>query len=103
MTKRVLTVTFMLGFFSFAANAASKKSAHVVLDNTVSVGNHRSAQGDLQDRMDWNGSKWAGNVRQRQMVQNLSGTHHRSEERYGSSSDNRQGQQNVLDRTRASR
>jgi hypothetical protein len=38
MTKRVLAFTFILSFLPFAANAASQNSAHVVLDNTVTVG-----------------------------------------------------------------
>ena len=38
MTKRVLGFTFILAFLPFAANAASKNSAHVVLDSNVTVG-----------------------------------------------------------------
>ena len=38
MTKRVLSFTFILAFLPFAANAASKNSANVVLDNNVTVG-----------------------------------------------------------------
>jgi hypothetical protein len=38
MTKRVLGFTFILAFLPFAANAASKNSANVVLDNNVTVG-----------------------------------------------------------------
>ena len=38
MTKRVLAFTFILAFLPFAANAASKNSANVVLDNSVTVG-----------------------------------------------------------------
>jgi hypothetical protein len=38
MMKRVLAFSFILAFLPFAATAASKNSARVVLDNTVSVG-----------------------------------------------------------------
>ena len=38
MTKRILSFTFILAFVPFAANAASKNSANVVLDNNVTVG-----------------------------------------------------------------
>jgi hypothetical protein len=38
MTKRALAFTFILAFLPFAANAASKNSANVVLDNNVTVG-----------------------------------------------------------------
>jgi hypothetical protein len=38
MTKRVLAFTFILAFLPFAAKAASKNSAHVVLDQNVMVG-----------------------------------------------------------------
>jgi hypothetical protein len=38
MTKRVLTFTFILAILPFAANAASKNSANVVINNDVTVG-----------------------------------------------------------------
>jgi hypothetical protein len=38
MMKRALSFTFILAFLPFAANAASQNSAHIVLDNTVTVG-----------------------------------------------------------------
>jgi hypothetical protein len=38
MTKRALAVAFILSFLPFAANAANKNSAQVVLDNSVTVG-----------------------------------------------------------------
>ena len=38
MTKRVLAFTFILAILPFAANAASKNSANIVLDNNVTVG-----------------------------------------------------------------
>lgn len=38
MTKRVLGFAFILAILPFAANAASKNSGHVVIDNNVTVG-----------------------------------------------------------------
>ena len=79
MTKRVLAFTFILAILPFAANAASKlcpRPNHQRCDGR----NHRSAQGELQSRMDWNRIKWAGNVHQRQMDQNRSRTYRRSPE-----------------------
>jgi len=38
MTKRVLAFTYILAILPFAANAASKNSANIVLDNNVTVG-----------------------------------------------------------------
>ena len=38
MTKRVLAFTFILAILPFAANAASKNTANIVLDSNVTVG-----------------------------------------------------------------
>jgi hypothetical protein len=54
MTKRVLAFTFILASLPFAANAASKKSAHVVLDNTVTVGNTELPKGSY--KVMWTGT-----------------------------------------------
>ena len=54
MTKRVLAFTFILAILPFAANAASKNSANVVINNNVTVGTTELPKGNLQGRMDWN-------------------------------------------------
>jgi hypothetical protein len=54
MTKRVLTFTFILASLPFAANAASKNSAHVVLDNTVTVGTTEVPKGTY--KIVWTGT-----------------------------------------------
>ena len=38
MTKRVLAFTYILAILPFAANAATRNSANIVLDNNVTVG-----------------------------------------------------------------
>src|ERR1700677_3201314 len=45
MTKRVLGFTFILAILPFAANAASKNSANVVIDNNITVGNTELPKG----------------------------------------------------------
>jgi hypothetical protein len=54
MTKRALTLTFILAFLPFAANAASKNSANVVLDNTVTVGTTEVPKGTY--KIVWTGT-----------------------------------------------
>ena len=54
MTKRVLAFTFILASLPFAANAASKNSAHVVLDNAVTVGNTAVPKGSY--KVMWTGT-----------------------------------------------
>ncbi len=54
MTKRVLAFTFILAFLPFAANAASKNSAHVVLENTVTVGTTEVPKGTY--KIVWTGT-----------------------------------------------
>jgi hypothetical protein len=54
MTKRVLSFTFILAFLPFAANAASKNSAHVVLDNNVTVGTTELPKGTY--KVVWTGT-----------------------------------------------
>ena len=54
MTKRVLAFTFILAFLPFAANAASKNSAHVVLNNTVTVGTTELPKGTY--KVEWTGT-----------------------------------------------
>src|ERR1700740_771873 len=54
MTKRVLAITFILAFLPFAANAASKNSAHVVLDSNVRVGNTELPKGTY--KVVWTGT-----------------------------------------------
>ncbi len=83
MTKRVLGFTFILATLPFAANAASKNSANVAIDNNITVGTTELPKGNLQGRVDWTGYKCAGNVHSRQLVQNRSGTYRRRTKRYG--------------------
>src|SRR5271167_2297492 len=54
MTKRVLAFAFILSFLPFAANAASKNSAHVVLDNSVTVGTTEVPKGNY--KVAWTGT-----------------------------------------------
>ncbi len=54
MTKRVLAFTFILAFLPFAANAASKNSAHVVIDNDVTVGTTELPKGAY--KVEWTGT-----------------------------------------------
>jgi hypothetical protein len=52
--KRVLASTFILAFLPFVANAASQNSAHVVLDNDVTVGNTELPKGTY--KVVWTGT-----------------------------------------------
>jgi hypothetical protein len=54
MTKRVLAITFILAFLPFAANAASKNSANVVIDNNVTVGTTELPKGTY--KVVWTGT-----------------------------------------------
>ena len=54
MTKRVLGFTFILAFLPFAANAASKNSANVVLNNNVTVGSTELPKGTY--KVVWTGT-----------------------------------------------
>lgn len=54
MTKRALAFAFILSFLPFAANAATKNSAHVVLDNTVTVGTTEVPKGNY--KVEWTGT-----------------------------------------------
>jgi hypothetical protein len=54
MTKRVLAFTFILAFVPFAANAASKNSANVVIDNNVTVGTTELPKGTY--KVVWTGT-----------------------------------------------
>jgi hypothetical protein len=54
MTKRVLALAFILPFLPFAANAAPKNSAHIVLDNPVTVGTTEVPKGTY--KIVWTGT-----------------------------------------------
>jgi hypothetical protein len=54
MTKRALVFPFILAFLPFAANAASQNSAHVVLDNNVTVGTTELPKGTY--KIEWTGT-----------------------------------------------
>lgn len=54
MTKRILAFAFILGFLPFAATAATKNSAHVVLDNSVTVGTTELPKGNY--KVAWTGT-----------------------------------------------
>ena len=54
MTKRVLAFTFILAFLPFAANAASKNSANVVITNNVTVGTTELPKGTY--KVVWTGT-----------------------------------------------
>jgi hypothetical protein len=54
MTKRVLGFTFILAFLPFAAHAASKNSANVVLDSNVTVGTTELPKGTY--KVVWTGT-----------------------------------------------
>ena len=54
MTKRVLAFTFILAFLPFAANAASKNSANVVIDKDVTVGTTELPKGTY--KVVWTGT-----------------------------------------------
>jgi hypothetical protein len=55
MTKRVLGLTFIFAILPFAANAASKNSAHVVIDNNVTVGATELPKGSY--KVVWTGTE----------------------------------------------
>ena len=84
MTKRVLGFTFILAFLPFAANAASKNSANVVLDSNVTVGTTELPKGTY--KVVWTGTDPNVQVTftQRRLDQNRSGTHRRRAEQYRS-------------------
>jgi hypothetical protein len=52
--KRVLAFSFILALLPFAANAASQNSAHVVLDNNVTVGTTELPKGTY--KIEWTGT-----------------------------------------------
>src|SRR5271170_3318644 len=54
MTKRVLAFTFILASLPFAANAASKNTARVVIDDTVTVGTTEMPKGTY--KLVWTGT-----------------------------------------------
>jgi len=54
MTKRVLAFTFILASLPFAANAATKNTAHVVIENTVTVGTTEVPKGSY--KLAWTGT-----------------------------------------------
>ena len=54
MTKRVLAFTFILAFVPLAANAASKNSANVVIENNVTVGTTELPKGTY--KVVWTGT-----------------------------------------------
>jgi hypothetical protein len=54
MTKRALAFTFILAILPFAANAASKNSANIVLDNNVTVGTTELPKGTY--KVAWTGT-----------------------------------------------
>jgi len=60
MMKRALSFTFILAFLPFAAKGASKNSAYVVLDNTVSVGTTEVPKGTY--KIVWAGTDANGQV-----------------------------------------
>ncbi len=54
MTKRVLTLTFILAILPFAANAASKNSGNIVLTDNVTVGTTEVPKGTY--KVAWTGT-----------------------------------------------
>jgi hypothetical protein len=54
MTKRALAFAFILSALPFAENAATKNSAHVVLDNPVTVGTTEVPKGNY--KVEWTGT-----------------------------------------------
>jgi hypothetical protein len=60
MTKRVLAFTFILAFVPFAANAASKNSANVVIENNVTVGTTELPKGTY--KVVWTGTDTSAQV-----------------------------------------
>jgi hypothetical protein len=60
MTKRVLAFTFILAILPFAANAASKNSANVLINNDVTVGSTELPKGNY--KVVWTGTESNGQV-----------------------------------------
>jgi hypothetical protein len=60
MTKRVLAFTFIFAILPFAANAASKNTANIVLDNNVTVGTTDLPKGNY--KVVWSGTDPNGQV-----------------------------------------
>jgi hypothetical protein len=54
MTKRVLAFTFIFAILPFAANAASKNTANIVLDSNVTVGTTDLPKGSY--KVVWSGT-----------------------------------------------
>jgi hypothetical protein len=54
MTKRALAFTFIFAILPFAANAASKNTANIVLDNNVTVGTTELPKGTY--KVVWTGT-----------------------------------------------
>jgi hypothetical protein len=54
MTKRILAFTFIFAILPFAANAASKNTANVVLDSNVTVGTTELPKGTY--KVVWTGT-----------------------------------------------
>jgi hypothetical protein len=54
MTKRVLAFTFIFAILPFAANAASKNTANIILDNNVTVGTTELPKGSY--KVVWSGT-----------------------------------------------
>ncbi len=78
MTKRVLAFTFILASLPFAANAASKNTARVYIDDTVTVGTTEVPKGTY--KLAWTGTDPNVQVTfyQRQLEQDLSSAHRRA-------------------------
>ena len=60
MTKRVLAFTFILAILPYAANAASKNSANVEINNNVTVGTTELPKGTY--KVVWTGTDPNGQV-----------------------------------------
>jgi hypothetical protein len=60
MTKRVLAFTFILAILPFAANAATKNSANVLINNDVTVGTTELPKGNY--KVVWTGTDPNGQV-----------------------------------------
>jgi len=54
MTKRVLAFTFILAILPFAANAASKNSANILINDNVTVGTTELPKGTY--KIEWTGT-----------------------------------------------
>ena len=74
MTKRVLAFTFIFAILPFAANAASKNTANIVLDSNVTVGTTDLPKGSY--KVVWSGTDPNVQVTftNRNLEQNRSGT-----------------------------